>query len=133
MRAYMSVKTTTPDLSAKLLAVGSKVQKGSGAITWEKAKELQFAVRAHAEGRPGPEKVTGDYWDSIKAIAKGFTSEVSTDKPFARRLEYGFVGVDSLGRHYHQPPYPHWAPAVAEVEPEYHHALEALVRGAIEF
>ncbi|MFF4507569.1 hypothetical protein [Streptomyces sp. NPDC001401] len=27
-------------------------------------------------------------------------------------MEFGFVGVDSLGRHYDQPPHPHLGPAV---------------------
>lgn len=33
------------------------------------------------------------------------------EPPYARRLEFGFIGVDSLGRHYHQPPYPYMRPA----------------------
>lgn len=33
---------------------------------------------------------------------------VGTDVPYARRLEYGFIGEDSLGRVYHQMPKPIW-------------------------
>ncbi|MFI9365254.1 hypothetical protein ACIG5E_30015 [Kitasatospora sp. NPDC053057] len=32
-------------------------------------------------------------------------------------MEYGFVGPDSLGRVYHQPPFPHVGPAVQRIEP----------------
>ncbi|MGV9878670.1 hypothetical protein [Streptomyces sp. NPDC003006] len=40
-----------------------------------------------------------------------------------RRLEFGFVGVDSLGRHYNQRPFPHLRPAVGTVGPLLVHAL----------
>ncbi len=33
------------------------------------------------------------------------------DPPYARRIEFGFVGVDSLGRHYNQAPRPYMRPA----------------------
>jgi len=36
---------------------------------------------------------------------------VGTDTLYARRLEYGFIGEDSLGRVYNQPPAPRWRPA----------------------
>jgi hypothetical protein len=48
--------------------------------------------------------ITGQYrasWDVRMSTSGGqVTAEVYTDAPQARRLEYGFVGVDSLGRHY---------------------------------
>lgn len=36
---------------------------------------------------------------------------VGTDVEYARRVEYGFSGVDSLGRHYNQSPNPYMRPA----------------------
>lgn len=33
------------------------------------------------------------------------------EPPYARRVEYGFVGTDSLGRHYHQAAQPYMRPA----------------------
>jgi hypothetical protein len=33
------------------------------------------------------------------------------EPPYARRIEYGFVGADSLGRNYHQPAQPYMRPA----------------------
>lgn len=33
------------------------------------------------------------------------------EPPYARRIELGFIGVDSLGRHYHQAPEPYMRPA----------------------
>ena len=37
---------------------------------------------------------------------------VGTDVPYARRLEYGFVDKDKLGRSYHQAPRPYFRPAM---------------------
>lgn len=39
---------------------------------------------------------------------------VGTDVPYARRLEFGFIGADSRGRHYHQTPRPYLRPALDE-------------------
>jgi hypothetical protein len=45
------------------------------------------------------------------------------------RLEFGFVGVDSIGRHYNQPPFPHFRPAEDEVAPIYIAEMRTAVRG----
>lgn len=39
---------------------------------------------------------------------------VGTDVPYARRIEYGYVGKDSLGRNYNQPAQPYLRPAYDE-------------------
>ena len=36
------------------------------------------------------------------------------EPPYARRIEFGFVGTDSLGRHYHQAAQPYMRPAFDE-------------------
>lgn len=48
----------------------------------------------------------------IVQTATGATATAGSSAPQAARLEYGFMGVDSLGRHYAQPPFPHWRPAL---------------------
>jgi hypothetical protein len=45
---------------------------------------------------------------------------------YARRLELGFIGTDSLGRHYHQPPFPYMRPARDNKQDE---ALAAITDG----
>jgi len=40
------------------------------------------------------------------------TVKVGTNVPYAARLEYGFTGKDSLGRHYNQPARPYLRPAI---------------------
>jgi hypothetical protein len=77
-------------------------------------------VRARASGRPGPRVQSGAYRASIRFAVLEYpgatTVSVGTDAPQAFRLEFGYTGSDSLGRQYSQPPYPHWRPAIAEME-----------------
>ena len=82
---------------------------------------LETRIKALASGRPGPNAPTGDYRRSWthEVVTDGLTvtATVGTNKPQGRRLEYGFVGADSLGRIYNQPPFPHVGPAVEEIAP----------------
>ena len=92
---------------------------------------LETSVKAHASGRPGPRTPTGDYRRSIVGEVErrsGFTvGTVGTNRPQGRRLELGFVGIDALGRHYNQPPYPHFRPALSKIEGGYVAALNGIV------
>jgi hypothetical protein len=54
---------------------------------------------------------------------------VGTNKPQGRRLEYGYVGPDSLGRVYDQPPYAHVGPAMETVRPLFVEALGRITDG----
>lgn len=62
--------------------------------------------------RPGeaPRMVTGNLIRSlkveVKVTKKGVVGILTSDSPYAMRLEYGFFGVDSLGRFYQQAPRP---------------------------
>lgn len=84
---------------------------------------LQTRIQANASGRPGPNAPTGDYrrsWNTRYTSGPGVEmASVGTNAPQGRRLEYGFVGRDSLGRNYNQPPYPHVGPAVQVIEPQF--------------
>ena len=57
---------------------------------------------------------------------------VGTNVVYARRIEYGFSGTDSLGRSYNQPPHPYLRPAMDEkkeaVAKEIGEALKILLR-----
>lgn len=96
---------------------------------------LQTRVKAYASkprtGPPGPRIQTGDYNRSIALRMAGNASfaeaTVGTIKPQGRRLEYGFVGIDSLGRSYNQPPYPHFRPALWEIRQPFLDAMAAAV------
>ncbi|MFE5296985.1 HK97 gp10 family phage protein [Streptomyces sp. NPDC056632] len=91
------------------------------AIVQHHAMLLETRIKAKASGRPGPNASTGDYRRSwtheVYTDGVTVTATVGTNKPQARRLEYGYVGPDSLGRIFNQPPYPHLGPAVEEIRP----------------
>jgi hypothetical protein len=77
-------------------------------------------IRGNASGRPGPNVITGAYRNSWRSehrrIPYGAECTLGTDAPQGRRLEFGFVGVDSIGRHYNQPPFPHVQPALPFIQ-----------------
>lgn len=85
------------------------------------AKALVVQVQRNASGRPGPQVITGRYrasWQSdVHRAGPVIVGEVGTSAPQGRRLEFGFVGADRLGRHYNQPPFPHLGPAVVQAGP----------------
>lgn len=91
----------------------------------------QTRVRAAASGRPGPRAITGDYRRSITlemvTVEGRVAAVVGTNAPQGRRLEFGFVGVDSLGRSYNNPPLPHFGPPLEPIVNEMHAALLAMV------
>jgi len=93
---------------------------------------MNTSIKAHASGRPGPNAPTGDYRRSWahQVTSEGGTvkSTNGTNKPQARRLEFGFTGTDSLGRTYDQPPYPHAGPAFDEIGPQFVEAARKLQR-----
>ncbi|MEV4741586.1 HK97 gp10 family phage protein [Streptomyces sp. NPDC049555] len=96
------------------------------------AQTLKARVQEGASGRPGPNVITGRYRASWAAQVTGagpmVVAEVGTNAAQARRLEYGFAGADSLGRIYHQPPFPHLGPAVQEAGPALVRELGTAVR-----
>ena len=98
-------------------------------ITRHHGQLLQTQAKANASGRPGPHAVTGNYRRSLllqlDSGSWGARAEVGTDEPQGARLELGFEGEDSLGRNYHQPPYPHLGPALDTIGPDYERDLAA--------
>lgn len=81
----------------------------------------------HAHGRPGPERITGEYIASIGIRGPA----VGTDDPRGKRLEFGFHQKDSSGRQYDQPPFPHFGPAIDEVRPLFFASIERMVTEAL--
>lgn len=81
-------------------------------------------AKAGTQGsRPGegPGVVTGRLRNSITVTSKGpvgatgYQATVAPTVIYARRLELGFKGSDSLGRVYNQPPYPFMRPAYEQL------------------
>jgi hypothetical protein len=114
-------------LAADFEQASEGAQRRAQAVTRHHAMLLKVRIQAHASGRPGPRAITGDYRRSWTVTHYGMASTVGTNKPQARRLEFGFYGPDRLGRVYHQPPYPHVGPAVDETAPGYQRALGDII------
>lgn len=118
-------------VALELAAIGASVYPRSVAVVTHWGLALATQVKANASGRPGPRVQTGDYRRSIVSEVRqspdAIMAIVGTNKPQGRRLELGFIGVDSLGRHFNQPPYPHFAPAVAQIAPMFTAAVANIV------
>ena len=122
--------TTAKAVAVELATLASSISGAVHATTLAYTAELQAAVQRNASGRPGPNVITGNYRRSINRRTEkrvgGSVGQVGTNAPQGRRLEHGFVGTDSLGRRYSQPPYPHFGPALDEVAPKYEEAIAKL-------
>ena len=89
----------------------------------------------------GHTDLTGGLPEGAKDLGQGEMSglnvqvKIGTDLSYAARIEYGFTGTDSLGRHYTQPPEPYLRPAWDEHKDEaiteVGAALDILVRKAL--
>lgn len=94
-------------LSRALADVARKVDGRAGEIVDDVAER----VRARAARESPLDK--GDYTRAWAVERTGDHERlVFNPKPQARRLELGFTGVDSLGRHYDQRARPHLGPAI---------------------
>lgn len=107
-----------------------EAQPKANLITQKYALMLLTKQKARASGRPGPNTPTGDFRRSSNAQGanRGPVAvwSIGTNRDQARRLEYGFVGFDALGRYYDQPPYPSFVPAAEEIEPLYVAAIRRM-------
>lgn len=118
-----------------------KLDKGMNAVrnwrggVWGSAKDLQgqrvpfdrgrlsHVGRVYWAGRGSPPGTppfirSGRLKGSIDfAMPAELSTRVGSSMPYARRLEFGFVGTDSLGRQYHDPPRPWARPSVTRAKP----------------
>lgn len=98
------------------VASKAAVTKG-GHLIESKAKQNFSGSHAKGEPRSGgkyPNVVTGSlrrsiHVDSVKRISFGVWQSVTGPSMiYGRRIDLGFNGADSIGRIYHQPPYPYF-------------------------
>jgi hypothetical protein len=125
------------ELAAELAGGAARVEALMPAVVEKSAADLVALTQQNASGRPGPNAPTGDYrgsWRVEKCTTPtpGTVSRsVGTDRAQANRLEYGFVGTDSLGRTYDQPPYPHTARPWTSSNRVFDAAMEAVADQAV--
>lgn len=97
-------------LDAKLHAInGALAGPAISAGLMAAAKVIETAAKQNAP------VLTGNLRRSIHSEQlNALEAAVGTDVVYARRIEYGFNGADSLGRVYHQTPQPYMRPAFDE-------------------
>ena len=95
---------------------------------------LMTAMRAGAllvenEAKARAAYLTGTLRRSIEQdpLHEQLAVKVGTNLPYAPRVEYGFVGVDSLGRRYSQPAQPYMRPALAMNREEINETVRAAI------
>jgi hypothetical protein len=95
-------------------------------VTQVNAHRLIVFIQQHIRAQGLIE--TGAYLSSWSVLKIGRTSYgVTTDAPQSDRLEYGFTGVDSLGRSYRQTPRAHRRPAAEQSRAAYMDDLRKVV------
>jgi hypothetical protein len=123
-------------LIAELNAGAARVRTLMEAAVTKAAVDTVALTQRNASGRPGPNAPTGDYrgsWsvEDVDAGPAAVAKSAGTNRAQANRLEYGFVGTDSLGRVYDQAPLPHHGPAVDVVEPLFYAAMQQVADRAV--
>lgn len=117
-------------LADRLSTVGAGLGARVSQVVLHHTALLDLEMKRAASGRPGPNVITGDFRRSIThdVVTGGLRSEgaAGSGAPQAARLEWGFTGTDSIGRHYNQPPYPWARPALDRIEPAFSEAMARL-------
>ncbi len=74
--------------------------------------------------------ITGTLRRSIRVeVREHGVVVVGSEVPYARRIEYGFIGKDSRGRNYHQAAQPYLRPAMDENKDE---VRETIIAGVLD-
>jgi hypothetical protein len=107
----------------------ARANDGAREIVTKGAFVVQKNTVAEMGHRPGPNVITGTLARSVRIIdvqpvGPGvWRSRVAPTTKYGRRIELGFgkggsLGIDSLGRHYHQPAFPSLKPGMERSIPE---------------
>lgn len=125
-------------LSSRMATMPRRVRRSIKKVNREARSMIEEALYRHASGRPGPNVITGEYRSSfytelLESNEDEFVILAGNDSPQAARLEYGFFGVDSLGRNYAQPAFPHMRPALYEAQLWYRDAVLQAVREELRY
>ncbi len=103
-------------LEKRIIPIPRKVKRRMDDLRNKAEGRLLEAMTARASGPPGPNVQTGAYISSFYTFRDGDTIVGGNRSPQAARLEYGFFGVDSMGRNYAQAARPHMRPALIETQ-----------------
>lgn len=127
---------TAANLEAAAIAGGLKIvnaaKRNAPVLTGTLRRSIH--IGGHAD-------LSGGLRGNARDLGRGELSDrkvqirIGTDLDYAARIEYGFTGTDSRGRHYSQPPRPYLRPAFDEHRDEavreVGEALKVLVAKAV--
>lgn len=124
------------DLARELNRIAVGVETACSDAVTDAVQTIERDIKHRQGTPPAPNVITGDYRRSWthQVHQQGNTTigEVYTNKPQARRLEYGFMDMrDRLGRLFHQKPRPHVQPALDAATPEIIKTLEGKIDAVI--
>jgi hypothetical protein len=118
------VWTGVTEFVAALDRASARASSAARSATVEIASEIEKATKERASGRPGPEVVTGTLRRSIRHDpvtpwgVGGWQTQIGPTAVYGRRIELGFAGPDSLGRHFDpSKKYPYFEPGFRSVVP----------------
>lgn len=100
-------------IEAKIKAVPEKLYRNLIESKDHATVRLLEEVKSQAQLVIQPH--TGKYFDAFQII----DGRVTNLSPQTGRLEFGYTGIDSLGRYYNQAPRPHFRPALEVVRKSY--------------
>lgn len=120
----------------KFRKIKGQIHQAIDQTTLDIIVQMYDAVQRNVSGVPGmPQQITGSYkgsWFILKFDSAHYG--LYSSAPQSARLEFGFIGTDSLGRYYSQSPLPHVRPAAIEVYPtmnkQYVDAIDKVVKDA---
>jgi phage gpG-like protein len=115
---------------SQFLNVLTDMDKIQENVTKKEAKAVKLAAQEYSNDvKKVIQYVTGTLRRSIhvETSMEGINhiALVGTNVPYARRLEYGYIDTDSLGRNYHQAPAARWRPTFDNNLRKY----EAIIKG----
>jgi hypothetical protein len=107
------------DLETALEELAARVESATETAVKLGGEIVRAEVLTHMNGRPGPNVITGTLRRSVKVGTPipertgVWSVTVAPTVVYARRIELGFEGTDSLGRVYPKKyPYPYMAPGL---------------------
>lgn len=90
--------------------LSSRAEKKTAELVMKTTEQLQDQIKENMR----PNEDTGDMINAVQIRKTDTGMEVFSDDPGQWRMEFGFMGLDSLGRLYHQGPNPAWRMAIAQ-------------------
>lgn len=105
-----------PEFEAALAAMVARVRVGAVKAAQDAAHLVEGAAKGRAPVETGTLRRSIRSWISREDVTETGYS-VGPTVVYARRIELGFHGPDSLGRVYHQGPHPYLKPAVQDSLP----------------